>query len=144
MLSSVGHIITRHKVQWYTDNQNVTRIIDRGSTKPDLQTLAEEIVNLCNNHRVSIIPVWVPRDNNQLADYLTKLTDVDDWAIHSDTFQWLNTLLGLFTVDRFATWYNTKCIRFHSRFWNPGSEGVDALFKIGREKTIGWYPLRAK
>ena len=45
MLSSVGHIFTGHKVQWYTDNQNVTRIIDRSSTKPDLQTLAEEIVN---------------------------------------------------------------------------------------------------
>ena len=129
MLSSVGHILTGHKVQWYTDNQNVTHIIDRGSTKPDLQTLAEEIVNLCNNHRVSVIPVWVPRDNNQLADYLSKLTDVDDWGIHSDIFQWLNTLWGPFTVDRFATWYNTKCIRFNSRFWNPGSEGVDAFIQ---------------
>ena len=46
MLPSIGHILKGHKVQWYTDNQNVTRIIDRGSTKPDLHTLAEEIVNL--------------------------------------------------------------------------------------------------
>ena len=107
----------------------MTRIIDRGSTKPDLQTLAEEIVNLCNNLRVSVIPVWVPRDNNQLADYLSKLTDFDDWGIHSDIFQWLNTLWGPFTVDRFATWYNNKCIRFNSRFWNPGSEGVDAFIQ---------------
>ena len=107
----------------------MTRIIDRGSTKPDLQTLAKEIVNLCNNHRVSVIPVWVPRDNNQLADYLSKLTDFDDWGIHSDIFQWLNTLWGPFTVDRFATWYNTKCISFNSRFWNPGSEGVDAFIQ---------------
>ena len=86
MLTSIGHIRTGHKVQWYTDNQNVTCIIDRGSREPDLQTLAEEIVNLCNNHRVSVIPVWVPQDNNQLADYLSKLTDVDDWGIHSDIF----------------------------------------------------------
>ena len=107
----------------------MTRIIDRGSTKPDLQTLAKEIVNLCNNHRVSVIPVWVPRDNNQLADYLSKLTDFDDWGIHSDIFQWLNTLWGPFTVDRFATWYNTECISFNSRFWNPGSEGVDAFIQ---------------
>ena len=47
MLPSIGHILKGHKVQWYTDNQNVTRIIDRGSTKPDLHTLAEEIVYLC-------------------------------------------------------------------------------------------------
>ena len=44
-------------------------------------------------------------------------------------FQWLNTLWVPFTVDRFATWYNTKCIRFNSRFWNPGSEGVDAFIQ---------------
>ena len=119
MLLSTGHILTGHKVQWYTDNQNVTCIINRGSAKHDLQTLAEEIVNLCNNHRVSVIPVWVPQDN-QLSDYLSKLTDVDDWGIHSDICQWLNTLWGPFMVDWFATWYNTKCIRFNSRFWNPG------------------------
>ena len=45
LLSSIGHILTGHKVQWYTDDQKVTHIINRGSTKPDLQTLAEEIVN---------------------------------------------------------------------------------------------------
>ena len=129
MLPSIGPILTGHKVRWYTDNQKVTRIINRGSTKPDLQTLAEEIVNLCNHHRVSVIPVWVPRDNNHFADYLSKLTDVNDWGIHSDIYQWLNTLWGPFTVDRFATWYNTKCIRFNSRFWNPGSEGVDAFIQ---------------
>ena len=88
--------------------KKVTHIINRGSTKPNLQTLAEEIVNLCNHHRVSVIPIWVPRDNNHFTDYLSKLTDVNDWGIHSDIYQWLNTLWGPFTVDRFTTWYNTK------------------------------------
>ena len=127
MLSSIAHILTGHKVQWYTDNQNGTRIINRGSTKPDLQTFAEEIVDLYNNHRLSVIPIRVPRDKNQLADDLSKLSNVDDWGICSDIFQWLSILLGPFAVDRFATWYNTKCVRFNSRFWNPGSESVDAF-----------------
>ena len=127
MLSSIAHILTGHKVQWYTDNQNGTRIINRGSTKPDLQTFAEEIVDLYNNHRLSVIPVRVPRDKNQLADYLSKLSNVDDWGICSDIFQCLSILWGPFAVDRFATWYNTKCVRFNSRFWNPGSESVDAF-----------------
>ena len=124
ILSSMAHILTGHKVQWYTDNQNRTCIVNRGSAKPDLQTLAEQIVDLYNNHRLSVIPVWVPRDKNQLADYLSKLSNVDD------IFPWLNILWGPFTVDRFATWYNTKCVRFNSRFWNPGSEGVDAFTEI--------------
>ena len=40
-LLSVGNSLKKHKVQWHTDNQNVTCIINRGSTKPDLQTLVE-------------------------------------------------------------------------------------------------------
>ena len=43
MLPSIAHILTGHKGQWYTDNQNGMRIINRRSTKPDLQTLAEEL-----------------------------------------------------------------------------------------------------
>ena len=128
MLLSVGNSLKKHKVQWHTDNQNVTRIINRGSTKPDLQTLVEEIVHLCYNYSISLIPVWVPRDN-QLARYLSKLTDVDDWGIHPDIFQWVSTLRGPLTIDSFATWYNTKCPRFNSRFWNPGCEGVDAFMQ---------------
>lgn len=127
MLLSVGHSLRGHKVQWHTDNQNIVRVIDRGSTKPDLQSLVEEIVYLCAENHVVVVPVWVPREQNQLADYLSKLTDVDDWGINPDIFLWISTLWGPFTVDRFATWYNTKCLRFNSRFWNPGCEGVDAF-----------------
>ena len=36
-------------------------------------------------------------------------------------------MLGPFTVDRFASWYNAKWVRFNSRFWNPGCEAVDTF-----------------
>jgi len=35
--------------------------------------------------------------------------------------------LGSHTVDRFANHVTAKLPRFNSRFWNPGSEGIDAL-----------------
>lgn len=127
MLLSIGHSLRGHKVQWHTDNQNIVRVIDRGSMKPDLQSLVEDIVYLCAENHVVVVPVWVPREQNQLADYLSKLTDVNDWGISPDIFRWISTLWGPFTVDRFATWYNAKCLRFNSRFWNPGCEGVDAF-----------------
>jgi hypothetical protein len=38
---------------------------------------------------------------------------------------------GPFTVDRFATCYNTKCARFNPRFWNINSDGVETY-------TINW------
>ena len=109
MLLSIGHSLRGHKVQRHTDNQNIVRVIDRGSTKPDLQSLVEDIVYLCAENHVVVVPVWVPWEQNQLADYLSKLTDVD-WGISPDIFRWISTLWGPFTVDRFATWYNAKCL----------------------------------
>ena len=82
MLLSVGSALKGHKVQWHTDNQNVVRLMARGSMKPDLHTVVEDIVYMCTKHHVVIFPVWVPREENQLADYLSKLTDVHDWGIH--------------------------------------------------------------
>ena len=54
-----------HKVQWHTDNQNIVRVIDRGSTKTDLQSLVEDIVYLCAENHVVVVPVWRPREQNQ-------------------------------------------------------------------------------
>ena len=92
------------------------------------------------------ITLWLSRcgypgsRTSQLADYLSKLTDVNDWGINPDIFRWISTLWGPFTVDRFATWYNDKCLRFNSRFWNPGCEGVDAFTQNWQEENNWLVP----
>ena len=42
-------------------------------------------------------------------------------------FQQLELLWGPHTIDRFANYLNTQLPRFNFRFWNPGSEAVDAF-----------------
>lgn len=78
---ATGNKLQGHKLQWHTDNQNDVRIIDRGSTKTDLQTVAEEVAHLCATLCISLNPVWVPQESNQLAHHISKLTDADDWGI---------------------------------------------------------------
>ena len=39
----------------------------------------------------------------------------------------MNELWGPLNVDCFASYYNAKLPRFFSRFWNPGTAGVDAF-----------------
>jgi hypothetical protein len=34
---------------------------------------------------------------------------------------------GVFTIDRFADHKNRKVKKFNSKFWNPGTCGVDAF-----------------
>ena len=72
---------------------------------------------------------WIPRSLKQKADSVRKFMDIDDWQITSGLFGLLDKYWGPHTIDCFANFYNTKIERFFSRFWNPGTAGVDAFFQ---------------
>ena len=80
---------------------------------------------------------WIPRDENQIADQLSKFVDFDDWQISPGTFLLLNARWGPFTVDRFASPYNNQLIRFNTRYTSPGSEAVDASVQDWSQE-INW------
>jgi hypothetical protein len=67
---------------------------------------------LCTDHNIKLASQWIPREQNKIAENLSIYSDCDDWGIHSDVFEELDALCGPHTVDRFATYYNSKCIRF--------------------------------
>ena len=114
-------------IKWHTDNQNCVSIINKGSTKMHLQHLAYDIFKTCSKHGITLIPTWVPRSENCKADFLSKIIDVEDWETSLSFFSYMDTLWGPHTIDRFANYRNKKTDRFNSRFWNPGSEAVDAF-----------------
>ena len=105
--------------------------------KTNLQEILEDVVHLCAKYHIVLTPVWVPREESHLADYRSKLTDVDDWGIQAHIFQWVITLWGPVTTDRFATRYNIKCNRFNSRFWSPSCEGIDA-YSLNWQGVNNW------
>lgn len=76
-------------------------------------------------------PEWIPRDQNRIADYLSRIVDFDDWGISSRTFQLIDARWGAQSVDRFANSSNAKLPRFNSRYMDIGSEAVDAF-------TVNW------
>ena len=80
-----GSFFQNRLVKIYTDNQNVVRITNAGSTKSELQSLAIEIFNLCIRKHISLEVEWIPREQNQTADAYSKVFDYDDWSI-SDKF----------------------------------------------------------
>ena len=116
-------------VKWFTDNQNVQRIISSGSSKEHLQSEALSIFNICCYHGISIDMVWIPRSKNDKADFLSRIYDPDDWGLCWDTFHNIDLVWGPHSIDRFANYLNSKLARFNSRFWNPGSEGVDSFVR---------------
>ena len=127
VLESLVGKLQNERVRWFTDNQNVARILAVGSRKPNLQTEVLAIFATALANQVRIEPEWIPRTSNQKADYISRIVDYDDWSIGPAIFEQLDSRWGHHTVDRFASYYNTQLPRFNSRFWNPGSEGVDTF-----------------
>ena len=137
VLESLIEKLRNERVRWFSDNQNVVRILQTGSRKPDLQSEALAIFSLTLQGQVRIDPEWVPRTLNQQADWLSRIDDHDDWALHPNHFRVIDKMWGPHTVDRFACYYNAHLQRFNSRFWNPGSEAVDA-FTCNWSGEVNW------
>ena len=72
---------------------------------------------------------WIPRDLNSFADHLSSIIDFDDNTINDNVFQILDARWGPHTIDRFACSYNAELSRFNSRFYQPGTEAVDAFLQ---------------
>ena len=70
-------------VQWFSDNANVSRIIASGSSKKQLQILAIEIYKICIINNIILFPAWVPRENNKIADCISKEVDTDNWGFEN-------------------------------------------------------------
>ena len=46
VLRSLTHLLSSHRVKWFTDNANVVNIVNKGSMKPNLQDLAVQIFRI--------------------------------------------------------------------------------------------------
>ena len=60
-------------VKWFTDNQNIPKLISCGSSKAYLQSKALSIYYICCNHSISIEMEWIPRSKNDQPDSLSHL-----------------------------------------------------------------------
>ena len=133
MLKSFNNLLIHKTIQWNSDNENVGRIIQVGSTKPDLQSLALQIYYMCLKNDNRIRSVWIPREENTLA----RPNDTDDFGIDFKTFCFIQRKLGICTIDRFADDKNTKLNRFNSKYFCPNTEDVDA-FSVNWQGEFNW------
>ena len=138
VLESVADKLQGARVRWFTDNQNVVRILEVGSRKYDLQEEVVRVFNLTLQYQIHLEPSWVPRVENQYADYLSRIVDYDDWKLNPGVFMELDRMFGPHSIDRFASFHNKQVDRFNSRYWNPGSEAVD-VFTVDWSGENNWF-----
>ena len=140
VLESLADKLQNQRIHWFSDNQNVVRILSVGSRNPVLQNEALAIFNVSVAHQVRIEPEWIPREANQQTDFISRTIDHDDWSVHLAIFQRLEGMWEPHSVDRFASSFNTQLPRFNSRFWNPGTEAIDAFTCNWHRENNWWCP----
>lgn len=85
-------------------------------------------------------PEWIPRTQNEQADSLSCTIDYNDWGVDPLLFARFDSLWDPYSIDRFASFYNTQLPRFNSRYWNPGFEAVD-VFTCDWSNQCNWLCL---
>jgi hypothetical protein len=93
--------------------------------KKDLHDIACKIFFFCTENHVSLEVEWISRDQNFVADFYSKLFDFDDWSISDVIFQFFSQKWGPYDIDLFADSKHHKVNKFFSKFWTPGTIGVD-------------------
>lgn len=73
---------------------------------------------------------WIPREQNERADALSKEVNSADWKLNPTIFKELDRAWGPFRTDLFASHHNAQLPRFFSWHHCPGSAGVDAFTQL--------------
>ena len=117
-----------------------------GSKRSTLQDLIVKLYVLCRDLDIELYVVWVPREANTLADWISHWSENlnYDYALRASEFTRIERLRSPFAIDRFASPYTvqTRGRRFNSFAACPGSEWVDALnIAWGDQGGEFWHPL---
>ena len=114
-------------VRHFSDNQSAVSILAIGSKRQHLHEVSLSIASLCAQNSIRLLPEWIPREENEQADAISKFIDSDDWQLDRQIFLELDSLWGPHSIDLFASFKSSHLSTFASRFWNPGSFAVDAF-----------------
>ncbi len=117
------------------DNQAAMTIVNGMKGNDRNFPLVKKIWELAKAHDVHITCEWHPREasNQQMADHFSKIRDNSQWGLNDTVYtQYIagNQLVmqkGGITIDLFADHLTAKVPRFRSRYWCPGTLGVDAF-----------------
>ena len=92
-----------------------------------MHDLALSIFSICLSKSIRLDILCVPRELNQIADSISKENNTDEWEVSMEFFLYLDSLLGPFSIDRFATSRNRKIKCYISKYFDFETEAVDCL-----------------
>ena len=93
-LCSLPKSLNNNLLFWHTDNFAASKIVESGSSKPELQEKGVKIFDTCKVKNINLEITWIIREINMDADLISKLIDYDDWIVKNSTFKFLTKKVG--------------------------------------------------
>lgn len=69
-LEAFGKNLFDSRITWFTDNQATAKIVEVGSMKLNLQSLAYKLFSYCLAHNIDLYIECIPRALNTQADFI--------------------------------------------------------------------------
>ena len=120
--------LSHSSVLLQADNQALYFVLKKDSSAiPIIHKLAVRVFWKCWHAFISLNLTWIPRELNQWADDMSKLVDRDDWSVTARTWLHIQSKMGPFHCDRFASESNTLLPVFCSTVHSPDVYYVEAF-----------------
>ncbi|GMH34835.1 hypothetical protein BSKO_02696 [Bryopsis sp. KO-2023] len=85
--------------------------------------------------RMTLQPVWLPSEENEIADAMSRRNPREEFAINPRVFHQIEMQFEQCTVDRFAAISNRKVERFNARNGDLYAEQIDAFAQEWRNEV---------
>ena len=134
-----GRIVAGDRVAIGTDAQCAAFGVLRGSSsKPVNHAMIKSILERAAAADVELAVFWIPREENQRADDISKIVDKHGFGIAGQEFERLSLAFGRHDVDGFASRRNTTCAAFVSRWPDARAEAVNAFHQDWEDGRRWW------
>jgi ribonuclease HI len=111
-----------------TDSYNVYSVLQRGRAKADASVIVARAIHAhCFAAGITLLAEWVPREQNAVADALSKCADTSDFTIQTAMFASISRKWGPFEVDLFAGHANHFVPKFYSWHYSPNCAAINAF-----------------
>lgn len=146
MALNVGGRLDGQRVLVRTDSQPARDVLAKGgSVVAAIQDVCAPLLWYSIERSIDLVIEWVPREQNALADSLSKWQDPHGWQLCPRLFAVLAARwgqAGRFAFDLFASDANYQCQPYYTYYHSPLSAGVNAFaHEWARAPSISWcYP----
>ena len=88
-LCSLPKALNNNSLFWHNDKFAASKIIESGSSKPELQQKAVKMFDIWKVKTLNLELTRISQENNKDAEFISKLIDCDEWIVKSSTFEFL-------------------------------------------------------